>query len=416
MVEAINTTDTKKSNFTNFLIPKKTNHIVAQIKTDTQNEIEGDKKNELAKSMSKLQVASLVIGTLASSVLIAYFSKNLVTWGKNRKLFKSIKKADIPDNVRKKLLLEYNKLKNADNAGSRIYINNVLRLNWKNPNQEIVDIDNARKILDNELVGLDNIKEEIISHLIKVQNYSVKNGIDNNGPNIICLVGPPGVAKTSIAELIAKAMDKSFGRMSLGGVSQSSFIKGSERVYKDSEPGQIIKLLQDAHSSDPVILIDELEKAGESKENGSVLSSLLDVLEPKQCKQFTDKYLEVPYDLSNVTFIITSNNLDSIPNALKNRLSLIHLNRYTRAMKTDICKSNITKLMEHWKIDASKVYFNQVGIDEIVNKTDDEGARKTLDNLNQVFKHIIATMETNGNDKKIIVDRHFVTEALKNKN
>lgn len=173
---------------------------------------------------------------------------------------------------------------------SQNYIAHVLKLNWKKPEQKLIDIDKAKKILDEELIGMENVKEELISYF-KARNYNIRNNITNDEGSILCLQGPPGVAKTSVAEIVAKIMDKPFGRMSLGGESQASAVVGDKRVWKSSAPGKIIQLLQDAGTSDPVMLIDELDKAGVSREHGDPGSALLDVLEPKQCKNFTDRYL-----------------------------------------------------------------------------------------------------------------------------
>lgn len=417
MVDGISTNNNQPSGFSEFKKSPVVNYSQQNSSTQPNNDnIEITTFNKPAQQINKLQVASLIAGTLASSVLIAYFAKSSGIFGKNGKLLRQIKKADIPDFVRKKLLFEYDKFRKSDMDidNSQNYIAHVLKLNWKKPEQKLIDIDKAKKILDEELIGMDNVKKELISYF-KARNYNIRNNITNDEGSILCLQGPPGVAKTSVAEIVAKIMDKPFGRMSLGGESQASAIVGDKRVWKSSAPGKIIQLLQDAGTSDPVMLIDELDKAGVSREHGDPGSALLDVLEPKQCKNFTDRYLELPYDLSNVTFIVTANDLNRIPKVLQNRLSIINLKPYAKQTKFDICKAKISKKMEHLKIDSSKVLFRPDGIAEIVNQTFDEGARETLDNLKRVFNSVIDHLETFGSNEKIIVNKDFVQKALKNR-
>ncbi len=382
MVDGISI-NTPQSGFSELTKRPAKNYSQQNISAQPKNDIITFKKsNKSNQPINKLQVASLIAGTLASSLLIAYFTKNLSAFGKNRELLKEIKKAAIPDNVRKKLLIEYNKLKQSvvDTEGVQNYIKNVLRLNWEKPSQKPIDIDKARKILDEELIGLDGAKNEIIA-FCKMQNYILKHNIQVKEPLILCLDGPPGVGKTSIAGATAKAMNLPFERISLGGVNNKQFVKGAERIFKSAEPGKIIKSLQNAKTGNPVILLDEIDKMGRSIEHGDPAAALLDALEPKQCKNFTDENIELPYDLSNVTFIITSNDLSNIPKVLKDRLEVIHIPAYGVKEKTNICKSTIQKMMNNFKMTNSQVEFSQDGINEIVAQTKDQGARKTIENL-----------------------------------
>lgn len=418
MVESINSSDkSSKSVFSDFTKKQNVNYSNPQSHTLEKDEFIIQSQNRKDKNkLGNLQAISLVVGILASSAFVLYFMKGLTPFGKNKQLLKDIQKADLPDHVRKKLLLEYDKFKKSimDIDGTQNYINNVLRLNWSKPERKIVDIERAKKILDEDHIGLDKVKEDVIAFL-KVQNYNLRNGLEHDGPLILCLDGPPGVGKTSIAESIAKAMDLPFQRVSLAGISHKSFIKGAQRLYKGAEPGQIIKSIQDSGVPNPVILLDEIDKMGSSFEHGDPAFALLDVLEPKQCKNFTDENIELPYNLSNATFIITSNDLRRIPDVLKDRLSVIHIPPYTREEKINICKFNIQKLLTKAKINDSQVEFAQDGIDEIVNQTNDQGARRTIENIRSVFTNIKQTLETEGNKKKIIVNKDFVTESLKNR-
>lgn len=385
--------------------------------TVPQNIVVKQKKKTFIEqdSAKKLQMAFLGTGILSSLVLMGFMLKSFSPFGKNKKLLKEIKKTNLPDNVRKKLLLEYDKLKNAfvDTDGNQNYIKNVLRLNWTKSTHKIVDIENARRILDEDHIGLDRVKNEIIAFL-KVRNYNLRHGITNNGPLMICLDGPPGVGKTTIAESIAKAMERPFERISLAGVSNKSFIKGAERVFKNSEPGQIIKALQNAGVDNPVILLDEIDKMGSSIENGNPAYALLDVLEPKQCKNFTDENIELPYDLSNVTFVITSNDLNHIPEVLRDRLSIIHIPAYSRQEKINICKFTIQKMLKESQINSTQIEFNESGIQEIVNQTSDQGARGTIENIKNVFNCIKQKLETDDSEK-LVINMSFVKDVLQNR-
>lgn len=406
------------NNNSNTVVSKKNSHIRAQQNTSkhlSKDTVSFNALNEKEQSINKLQIASLAVGTLASAALVAYLMKSSGIFGKNRALFKEIKKANIPDLVRKKLLFEYNKFikSDMDVDNSQNYIANVLKMPWGKTEQKTIDIDKAKAILDKKLIGMENVKKELISYFT-VRNYNIANNITNDEGNILCLVGPPGVAKTSIGKIVAEIMDKPFGRMSVGGKSTASDISGGKRLWKASEPGKIVQLLQDAGVGDPVILMDELDKMGRSVEHGDPAATLLDVFEPKQCKNFTDEYIGLPYDLSNITFITTANDLNGVDKALKDRLTVINIGAYSKATKSEICKANILEKMEHLKIDGSKVRFETDGVNEIVNSTNDQGARKTLGNLKRVFDFIIETLGKNENNK-ISVNRNFVINALKNR-
>lgn len=372
------------------------------------------KKKNPQLGMSTLQVVGLAAGTLASVAIFASFMPSLLaSRGKTKDLKDLIQNFSGPDLVKEKLISESGKLGTFDNDSSLNYISNVLKLPWDKPIAKKIDIKRAEEIWDKNIIGLDPIKDEIMTFL-KVENYKFENGIPSNKRKLLCLVGPPGVAKTSIGQVVADAMEKPFSRITLGGQSKASAIKGTERVYKNSSPGQIIKAIQDSKSSSPVILLDEIDKLGRSTENGSPAAALLDVLEPKQCKNFTDEFLEFPYDLSNATFIVTANDKTQIPKEIIDRLTIIDIPAYANKNKVEICKSNVTKLKEYFKLNDKDVKITDQAIDEIVEHTDDAGARKTMDNLDRVFDRIIAKKVEEKN-KHIVVDKMFVREALKSR-
>lgn len=420
MVDGITSTDnSKKSSFADFKVYSETSTVPVKTNPMPNDEVvikeEQNKKKFLdkLKTANTLQVAAMVTGTLASAAIVIYFGKGLFAVNKNRKLAKQIKENFLPDNVKKQVELEFSKVKNGiDEDLSRNYIEHILRIPWTKTEPKIIDTAKAKEILDNEIIGLDGVKNGILTH-IEVQNDKLEKGIKDKAPLVLCLNGPPGTGKTSIAKVIAKAMDRPFGRISLGGESYASSIIGTERVFKGSSPGDIIKILQNSGQSNPVILIDEIDKAGFSREHGSPLNALLDVLEPQQCKSFTDKYVELPYDLSDVTFIITSNEKSEIPATLLDRIKIFDVKEFSSNMKTKICNANIIKMMQEYKIDDSKVDFRKDGVDAIVNSTNDKGARKTIEQLKTVFDNIIVKIRKNSKEQKVIVDKNFVREALK---
>lgn len=419
MVAGVNTTDNPKTSFNDFM---KKNHIVVPfVKTNpipNDAVVINNNAHNSTDKMNKLQIASLILGSLVSVAFLVILGRNIIPARGNKALLKQIKKSIIPTYVKDKLAIEYSKMRNGS-AESLNYINNVTRLKWDEPVPQLYDIEKARQILDEELVGMEKAKSIVIKSLT-VRNYQIKNGIDLDEPLVFCLDGPPGVGKTSIAEVIAKVMDKSFQRISLGGVSDKTFVKGAKRVYKDSEPGAIIKAMQNAQCKDPVILLDELDKMGNSKENGSPAAALLDVLESKQCKNFTDEYLEMPYDLSKVTFVMSSNDLNGISKELRDRIKIIKMDGYTPEVKKAICKRKSDEMVKKFKLDSNKIEFSPEAISGIVSNTNDLGARKTLEKLKDVFYDFIAKIELGKikadktSEGKIIIDKRFVDLALAN--
>ena len=394
------------------VVPKKDEVVIQNKPVNSQVIIKKKKSNWLPS-------VALIIGAAASAIISIFFLKSLIPKkapDNLKDLHKRIEDANLPESVKVILRDAAAKYKNSvmDFDNLLNFINNSLKLNLKNPRKKLYKIDKAQEILDESHKGLKSVKDEIINFLT-VQNYNMRNNIKSDGPLIICLDGPPGVGKTSIAESIAKAMNRKFARVSLAGANNKSFIKGSERLYRGSEPGHIIKALQNTGVSNPVVLLDEIDKMGRSIEHGDPAYALLDALEPKQCKNFTDDYLDFPVDLSNVTFVITSNNLKHIPDVLKDRLSVIHIPTYGKAEKMDIAKFTIEKMMKSSNLSESQVKFKDDGIAELVEQTNDKGARSTIENLKSVFNQIKIVLESKSKKEKINIDRKFVKETLANR-
>ena len=280
---------------------------------------------------------------------------------------------DLSEEVREKAMKEAYKLASLNSQSpdySQIinYLDWILELPWKESSDEEVDVAYARKILNEEHYELKNVKERILE-FIAVRKLAKEN---LKGP-ILCLVGPPGVGKTSIAQSIAKSLGKKFVRMSLGGVTDESEIRGHRRTYVGALPGRIITLIKKAEENDPVFLFDEIDKVGNDFK-GDPASGLLEVLDPEQNDTFTDRYLELPFDLSNVFFIATANTTSTIPRPLLDRMEIIELGGYTPSEKFNIAK----KYLVPKQIKENGLYGKNVNIsDKAIEDTIDYYTRES---------------------------------------
>lgn len=250
-----------------------------------------------------------------------------------------IESLPLPEEVKEKAAEELNKFEYIDVNSSeygviRNYLETILDLPWGNPEFKSVDIEKARKILAKDHYGLDDVKTRIIEHL------AVRELRGDDKGSIICLVGPPGVGKTSLGKSIARAMERKFYRFSLGGMRDEAEIKGHRRTYIGAMPGKIVQALKVVKSKNPVLMLDEIDKLGASFQ-GDPASALLEVLDPAQNSEFRDHFLDVPFDLSYVTFITTANTLDSIPEPLLDRMEIIRLSGYILEEKVKIAQRYI---------------------------------------------------------------------------
>ena len=287
----------------------------------------------------------------------------------------------------------------------RSYLDTCLALPWHTATKDDLDQAHARKVLDRDHYGLEKVKERILELLaVRKLNQNVKG-------QIICLVGPPGVGKTSIAHSVAECMGRKFARMSLGGVHDEAEIRGHRRTYIGAMPGRIISAVTTAKSSNPVILLDEIDKlAGDYK--GDPSSALLEVLDPEQNRTFKDHYLDIPFDLSEVLFITTANDASTIPGPLYDRMDVIELPSYTRTEKFNIAKKHLLpKQLKNNGVD-DMVSLNSAALYEIIDGYTREAGVRTLERTITAVLRKCAQKIAAGESEKITVNAPAVRELL----
>ena len=331
-----------------------------------------------------------------------------------------MKKLNMPQYAVDKLEKEFERLKRSQQGAQegsviRDYIDNVLSLPWGIYSKESKDLKKAERILNKDHYGLEKVKERIVEFL------AVKAATDNINAPILCLVGPPGVGKTSIAKSMARALGREYVRMSLGGISDEAEIRGHRRTYLGAMPGRIIAAMRQAGASNPLILLDEIDKIGKDYK-GDPAAAFLEVLDAEQNVNFRDNYLEMPYDLSKVLFICTDNSLDRIPGPLRDRLEIVELSSYTAEEKQHIAEEFlIPKQLKANGLTKSQLRFKKDAVADMIESYTREAGVRSLERLvgavcRKVVKERIHSTKIVTITKKNITDylgrRRFKPETI----
>ena len=321
-------------------------------------------------------------------------------------LIQKAEKKHWPAEINKTFFKEVEKLDNLNPQSPEFnvqlnYLQTLVSLPWEEYTKDDLDLKRAQKILDEDHYGMEKVKERILEHMAVLALRG-----DLKSP-IICLYGPPGVGKTSLGKSIASAMKRKYVRMSLGGLHDEAEIRGHRRTYIGAMPGRIIKSIQKAGSSNPVFILDEIDKVTQNTHNGDPASALLEVLDPEQNNAFHDNYLDVDYNLSKVLFIATANNLGTIPRPLLDRMEIIEVSGYITEEKIEIAKRHlIPRELENTgqNVKGMKPTFNKAAIEMIIERyTRESGVRQLEKQINKALRKIAykRQLEDNTDYKKI---------------
>jgi ATP-dependent Lon protease len=322
-----------------------------------------------------------------------------------------IAEAKMPAEVEKTALKQYERLKvmqpsSAEYTVTRTYLEWLVELPWSISTDDKLDIQEARDILNSDHYDLEKVKKRILEYLAVRKLKS-----DKKGP-ILCLLGPPGVGKTSLGRSIAKAMGRKFVRISLGGVRDEAEIRGHRRTYVGSLPGRIVQSLKKAGTNNPIFMLDEIDKLGHDF-RGDPASALLEVLDPEQNFSFSDHYLEVPFDLSHVMFIATANVIDPVPAALKDRLEILELPGYTRDEKRNIARQFLVpKQLDEHGLKSEHIEVTDSAVAEVIDSYTREAGVRNLEREVGSICRGVAVKVAEGQTAKFVIEAKDVPDYL----
>ncbi|KMK74633.1 endopeptidase La [Alkalihalobacillus pseudalcaliphilus] len=331
--------------------------------------------------------------------------------GEIASLREQIERSDMPEHVLNKALKEldrYEKMPSnaAESSVLRNYLDWLIQLPWTNETTDDLDVNRAETILDEDHYGLEKVKERVLEY-IAVQQLTR----ELKGP-ILCLAGPPGVGKTSLARSIARSLNRQFVRISLGGVRDEAEIRGHRRTYVGAMPGRIIQGMKKAKTINPVFLLDEIDKMANDF-RGDPSSALLEVLDPEQNNSFSDHFVEEPYDLSKVMFVTTANNIGTIPGPLLDRMEIINIPGYTELEKLHIAKDYLAKKQraDHG-LTGNMLRFQDEALIKVIREYTREAGVRTLERQLAAISRKAAKVIVAGNKKRVTVNEKMIEEML----
>lgn len=323
-----------------------------------------------------------------------------------------LSKLKVPKTTREKISKEIDKFSkispmSPDISVSRNYLDTIFSLPWSKETKDKLDIIKAKEILDEDHYGLEKVKERILEYL------AVRKLSKNHKGPIICLVGPPGVGKTSIVKSIARSLNKSFVRLSLGGVRDEAEIRGHRRTYVGSIPGRIINGVKEAQTKNPVFLLDEIDKMA-ADYKGDPASAMLEVLDPEQNKDFVDHYLEIPFDLSKILFITTANSLSNIPRPLLDRMEIIEVSGYIEEEKVNIARKYlIPKQIKEHALKEDFIKMDEGAIREVINHYTREAGVRTLERtIGKICRKVAKKFVEDPNLEGVVITKENVEDYL----
>lgn len=385
-------------------------------------QIEKDINIKVRKQMDKMQKEYYLREQL-KAIQTELGDKEGIT-GEVEEYKRKLKEGNFSEEIEKKVLKELDRLLkmpsgSAEGSVIRTYLDWIFDIPWNKKTEEIIDLERAETILDEDHYGLEKVKERIVEYLAirKLKN-------DLKGP-ILCLVGPPGVGKTSIAKSIARALNRNYVRMSLGGVRDEAEIRGHRRTYVGAMPGRIISALKQADSKNPLILLDEIDKMSNDF-RGDPASAMLEVLDGEQNFAFRDHYMELPFDLSDVLFLTTANSLDTIPRPLLDRMEVISLTSYTEEEKVNISNRYLfPKQIEEHGLKKGSVKVDEQAVRDIINCYTREAGVRNLERqiatvCRKVAKKLVSSKQqsvkvTSANLEKLLGTKKFRYEKANEK-